>query len=110
MQQKNFRQVVNQMITVEKAAQAGTMESGDVVVTLAPAMAGDGINLEIESLVLLQYGEAIRQSILSVLQEQEITDIQMKVIDRGALDYTLCARTKAALDRAGIRKEGAGHA
>lgn len=98
------------MITVEKAAQAGTLESGDVVVTVAPVTDGNGIALDIESLVLLQYGEAIRQTVLAVLQEQGITDIQMKVVDRGALDFTLTARTRAALARAGARKDGNAHA
>jgi citrate lyase subunit gamma (acyl carrier protein) len=98
------------MITVLNAAQAGTMESGDVVVTLAPAEAGTGISLEIESLVLLQYGEAIRESVLAILQEQGITDVQVKIVDRGALDYTLTARTLAALSRAGVGKEGKAHA
>lgn len=98
------------MKTIKKAAQAGTLESGDAVVTLAPAEKGAGIGLELESLVLLQYGEAIRDTVLSILKEQEISDILVKVVDRGALDYTLCARTKAALARAGICGEANEHA
>jgi len=98
------------MITVERAAQAGTMESGDVIVTLAPAAAGTGIDLQIESLVLLQYGEAIRQTVLAALQQHGVTDAQLKVVDRGALDYTVTARIKTALARAGLGKDGDAHA
>ena len=98
------------MITVVKTAQAGTLESGDVVVTLAPATEGSGIVLDIESLVLLQYGEAIRQTAMEVLQQHGVTEVLMKVVDRGALDYTLTARIQAALARAGIGKEEDAHA
>ena len=57
------------MTILTKPAQAGTLESGDVVVTVAPAEPGSGIEIGIESLVLLQYGESIRRTVLAVVQQ-----------------------------------------
>lgn len=98
------------MAILTKAAQAGTLESGDAVVTVAPASPGSGIAIAIESLVLLQYGESIRQTVLSVLQQYGVSDVQLKVVDRGALEYALTARTKAAVERAGLAGAVIGHA
>lgn len=98
------------MTTLTKPAQAGTLESGDVVVTVAPAEPGSGIEIGVESLVLLQYGESIRRTVLSVVQQYGVVDAQLKVVDRGALEYALTARTKAALERAGLAGEVTDHA
>ncbi|BBB89986.1 MAG TPA: citrate lyase acyl carrier protein [Methylomusa anaerophila] len=89
------------MATVTKPAQAGTLESSDIVVTVAPGQPGSGIVIELESIVLAQYGQAIRQTITATLTENDITDIYIKAVDRGALDCTIRARTLAALGRAG---------
>ena len=98
------------MTILTKPAQAGTLESGDVVVTVAPAEPGSGIEIGIESLVLLQYGESIRRTVLAVVQQYGVVDAALKVVDRGALEYALTARTKAALERAGLVGEVAGAA
>lgn len=98
------------MTILTKPAQAGTLESGDVVVTVAPSEPGSGIEIGIESLVLLQYGESIRRTVLAVVQQYGVVDAALKVVDRGALEYALAARTKAALERAGLVGEVAGDA
>lgn len=85
-----------------KPAQAGTLESNDIMITVAPGEKGGGIVLELESIVLAQYGQAIRRTIEAMLAEQNVTDIYVKAVDRGALDCTIQARTLAALARAGI--------
>lgn len=89
------------MASIAKTAQAGTLESSDVMVTIAPGEKGSGIVIELESIVLAQYGEDIRAIIEKTVKIQEITDIYIKAVDRGALDCTICARTLAALSRAG---------
>ena len=98
------------MAILTKPAQAGTLESGDVLVTVALAEKGRGIAISIESLVLLQYGESIRRTVLAVVQQYGVADAEFKVVDRGALEYALIARTKAALERAGFVGEVAGDA
>ena len=48
------------MASVLKAAQAGTLESGDIMIQISPGEAGKGLGIELESIVMIQYGEAIR--------------------------------------------------
>ncbi len=85
-----------------KPAQAGTLESNDIMITVAPGEKGSGVAIELESIVLAQYGQAIRKTIATVIAEQNVTDIYIKAVDRGALDCTIQARTLAALGRAGV--------
>ncbi|WP_371368200.1 Citrate lyase acyl carrier protein [Sporomusa rhizae] len=85
-----------------KPAHAGTLESNDIMITVAPGAKGSGIEIELESIVLAQYGQAIKQVITSTLAEQNVIDIYIKAVDRGALDCTIQARTLTALARAGV--------
>lgn len=89
------------MASIQKTAQAGTLESNDIMVTVAPGAAGSGIVIELESIVLAQYGEDIRAILQKIVDKQELVDIVIKAVDRGALDCTISARTLAALSRAG---------
>lgn len=95
------------MNNVLKTAQAGTLESNDIMITVAPGRDTSGIHVELDSIVLKQYGEAIHQIILDLILEHEIADIYVKAIDRGALNCTIRARMLTALQRSGIvLKEG----
>lgn len=94
------------MKKIVNIAQAGSMESSDAIVTVAPAATGSGINIDLQSSVILQYGDAIRAVVEQTIKEQGVTDAQVKVVDRGALDYTLKSRTQAALSRAGVELVG----
>jgi citrate lyase subunit gamma (acyl carrier protein) len=89
-----------------KSAQAGTLESNDIMVMVAPAEKGSGIVIELDSIVLAQYGKAIRQVLTATAVEQRIADIYIKAVDRGALDCTIRARLLAALKRGGAAPEG----
>ena len=53
---------------LRKAATAGTMESNDIMVTLEPAEAG-GIQIDLTSNVLQQFGAQIRSVITETLTE-----------------------------------------
>jgi citrate lyase subunit gamma (acyl carrier protein) len=83
-----------------KTAQAGTLESSDILITVVPQEAGSGIRIEIDSIVSLQYGEAIQAVIADTLAEAGVADMLVKAMDRGALDCTIKARLMTALDRA----------
>ena len=94
------------MANMLKAAQAGTLESGDIMVTLQPAESGAGVAVELESIVLLQYGSAIRRTANEVLAAAGIADATLRLVDRGALDCTIRARLKTAIARAGAGEGG----
>ena len=81
---------------IVKNASAGTMESSDVYVELGP---GTGISLELESVVVKQFGDSIRSVVNQVLREQEITDANVRIVDRGALECVIRARVETAILR-----------
>jgi citrate lyase subunit gamma (acyl carrier protein) len=85
-------------MTVSKKAQAGTMQSSDVMVFVEPA---PGLVIEIESTVKRQFEHLIRAKLEQVLRDHGVTAGRVRVSDRGALDYAIEARLETALLRAG---------
>lgn len=84
---------------IVKDAVAGTLESNDVLVSVSP---GSGrVEVEVESIVLEQFGEAIRQTALEAAKDAGVQDARIALNDRGALDCTIRARVETALRRAG---------
>lgn len=89
---------------IKKPAQAGTMESGDVYVTVEPSTAGEP-EIILESLVLEQYGRQILQTVRETLETCQVTGVKITVRDRGALDFAIRSRVETALLRAGEEGE-----
>lgn len=81
---------------IEKSAMAGTLESSDAQVTIEPR---NGLELNIQSSVLNQYGRQIKAAVLETLERLEVKDAKVTVIDKGALDCTLKARVECAVLR-----------
>ena len=86
-------------MNITKVAKAGTLESNDILIMVMPNDSGR-IELELESIVMPQFGEVIRQVIISKVQEMGIEGITIKAQDKGALDYTIGARVETAIKRA----------
>lgn len=83
-----------------KSAQVGTFESSDIMILIEPADEGTGRDIELNSNVIMEYGEAILQTINEVLDQFNISDIKMLATDKGALNPTIKARVEAAVKRA----------
>ena len=81
-----------------KTATAGTLESSDLMVTAAPGE--QGLEVEIASTVLKQFGPAIRRAAREVAQELGVENAKIQIDDHGALDCTVRARVETALLRA----------
>jgi len=90
------------MGSVQQKAQAGSLESGDILVMVSPAENDGDAVIELESLVMPQYGRAIHETIKTILEKNEVRNVCIKAIDRGALDFAIRARVLAALLRAGV--------
>lgn len=88
-------------MNITSIAVAGTLESSDIYVEVEP---GEKLELNIESVVLNQYGDEIRATILSVLEELGVTSGKISVQDKGAIDCTIRARVETAVRRAGGEK------
>lgn len=83
---------------IRKKAIAGTLESSDVHVTVEPN--DNGIELELESIVLNQFGEEIERTVRDVLEYFNVKDIKIYLKDRGAIECAIRARVETALKRA----------
>lgn len=88
---------------INKTAQAGALESSDVLVTVEPNPDG-GIKVELETkrVIEKQFGKQIEKVILETAQQSGAEDVLIKAQDKGALDYTFRARVQAALQRASL--------
>ena len=78
-------------------ATAGTLESGDIMVTIGP---GDGLQVDLQSSVAAQFGRQIKAVITDTLEGLGVKDAHVEAIDKGALDCTIRARVTAAAVRA----------
>lgn len=84
---------------IVKEAVAGTLESSDVMVRIAPSD-NPQIDLQVNSSVAKQFGDIIRQTVLDTLSKLDVTSAQVIIDDKGALDCILQARIQAAVLRA----------
>jgi citrate lyase subunit gamma (acyl carrier protein) len=84
---------------ISKTAKAGTMESNDIYIMIRPNE-GKGIELELDSIVMKQFGKQIEKVILDTLKELDVKNISITAKDRGALNYTIRARVETAVKRA----------
>jgi len=82
------------MDKIIRRATAGTLESSDVFVTMEPHEGG--LEIEIDSVVKNQYGDAIRAAVEDVMQHMQIASARVSVIDRGALDCVIRSRVETA--------------
>ena len=87
-------------------AQAGTFESSDILILVQANEGKSGRFLEIDSSVLSEYGDSIRETINSVLDEFGVDDIHLIAKDKGALIPTIKARTETAIKRSEQRVSG----
>lgn len=82
---------------IARRAQAGTMQSSDIMVFAEP---GDELIIEIDSTVAKQYEHLIRAKITEVIERMNVTSGIFRIKDRGALDYAIAARVETVISRA----------
>ena len=68
---------------IKLSASAGTMESSDAYVEIEPGT--EGVKLQLESVVMGQFGEAIEKAVRNVLEELAVENANVRVVDRCAL-------------------------
>ncbi|MCX8957878.1 citrate lyase acyl carrier protein [Erwinia psidii] len=83
---------------IVREALAGTLESSDLMVKIAPAE--DGLEIVIHSDVIRQFGEQIRRVVEETLRAMEVHRGLIIIDDKGALDCVIRARLQSALLRA----------
>lgn len=83
---------------VKNIAKAGTLESNDILIMVSPNE-DNKVDIEIESIVMKQFGHEIKKVIEDKLKELSITSVKLKAQDKGALNYTIGARVETAIRR-----------
>ena len=73
------------------------MESSDAYVEIEPGESG--IQIELQSVVEAQFGDAIRSAVQDVLADTGVENANVRIIDRGALECVIRARVEAAVYR-----------
>jgi citrate lyase subunit gamma (acyl carrier protein) len=81
---------------ISKAAKAGSLESNDLMIMIEPS---DKLDISLNSVVKEQYGDKILKAINEVLDEEGVTKANIVIEDKGALDFTIRARMRTAIER-----------
>ncbi len=87
------------MAQLVKPAMVGSLESSDAQIRIEPNP-GKGIEIHMESVVKVQFGDSILATARAVLDEFGVTDALVSINDKGAVDCAIRARMQAAVCRA----------
>lgn len=82
-----------------KSAIAGTIESNDIQIMISPNE-GNGIEINLNSIVKVQFGDAILATVKEILEAFDVKDAIIQIQDKGAFDWVIRARMQSALYRA----------
>lgn len=85
------------MLKLKKEVSVGTEKREDLLLTLKPSKPGDGITVNIAGKGAVQFSEEIETTVCSVLDEMNVTAAEVDIIDYWAFDFTIRARTRAAV-------------
>lgn len=81
---------------IKKKAQAGTLESSDVFITVEPC---SSLEVVINSSVKSTFGHLIEATISETLKKYSLKEGKIILEDKGALSQTIVARLETALTR-----------
>ncbi|MBD3190036.1 MAG: citrate lyase acyl carrier protein [Candidatus Heimdallarchaeota archaeon] len=90
---------------IKKSAQAGSLESCDILISVEPNKQGSGVEINLDSPAYKQFGQQILEEIKEIVEKMNIQDVKIDAIDKGSLSYTIKARTETALLRASESEE-----
>lgn len=83
--------------TISKSCTSWLRRKNDALVTVEPI--ASGIEIELTSKVMRQYGDQIKSVILNTVKEAGYDGVKVTVQDKNAWDYTIKARVLGALER-----------
>ena len=89
-------------MSAQHSAVAGTLESNDILVTISSSTSSSGgsaNSVSLSSIVINQFGPAIREVIDQCLEASGLSGVEVTVQDKGALECTIKARMETAIAR-----------
>lgn len=84
-------------------ATAGTLESSDIQVIIEPN--DNGIEIELESNVMYQFGDQIKEVILKTLEGLSVENAKVFANDKGAIDAVIKSRVQTSIYRSAKNME-----
>jgi citrate lyase subunit beta/citryl-CoA lyase len=84
-----------------EAGRQGKDVRSDLHVAFEPRTGGD-VEIELQSRVAIYYGENIRNQAREVLEQLGVEHGYLKIVDEGALPFTISARIEAAVKRTAL--------
>lgn len=78
-------------------AKAGTLESNDIQIIIDPD--NDGLDIELNSVVMAQFGDEIEKVIKETLKSLEVENAKVFANDKGAIDPVIVSRVQTAVYR-----------
>lgn len=84
-------------------ATAGTLESSDIQVIIEPN--DNGIEIELESNVMYQFGDQIKEVILKTLESLSVENAKVFANDKGAIDAVIKSRVQTSIYRSAKNME-----
>ena len=82
------------------SAVAGSLESNDILITISGSSTGGSANsVSLSSIVINQFGPAIRAVIDQCLEKSGLSGVEVSVQDKGALECTIKARMETDIAR-----------
>lgn len=85
------------MTEIKQKVTVGTANKEDVILTIAPGQPGTGISIEVSGRGARQFGDEIKAAVRAALEDMDVSDAAVTVQDNWAYDFTVRARTKAAV-------------
>ncbi|MDR3515382.1 MAG: citrate lyase acyl carrier protein [Azospirillaceae bacterium] len=85
---------------IMREALAGTLESSDLMVRIAPR--AEGLEIVLQSEVIHQFGIQIEKVVRETLARLDVVDALVVIEDKGALDCVIKARVQTAVLRATV--------
>ena len=91
-------------IKTSEAGNKGDKIRSDCWVSLKVGDGIKGVNLNLESKVKVLYGDSIKDLIFDMMKFFGIKDVEIEMVDTGALPFVIMARIEAAIKRLGLDK------
>lgn len=85
------------MTDIKRDVTVGTDSKEDVILTITPVQEGSGISVEVTGKGARQFGDEIKAAVHEALDQMDVQDAAVQVQDNWAYDFTIRARTKAAV-------------
>ena len=82
-----------------KKTNTGTVQQIEAVQSTLRPNPNGGVQLNLRSDVMAQFGDAIRDTVLEELKKFDLNDVVVDVEDKGALDFVIRSRLQCAICR-----------